>query len=298
MKKVFILFLGVFLFSFDILPIQKVPFDKNKAEIGKKLFFDKRLSRHKDISCNSCHKIKNYGVDNMPLSVGSGGVLDTPMNTPTVYNTVYNIAWFWNGRAETLSQQVIDAFLNPKEHNMSIKEIERIIKKDKWYRNRFLRVYKKEPDIYDIADAISEYEKSLILPSRFDKYLKGDESAITSQERRGYLKFKIFGCITCHNGINIGGNSFQKIGIFMSDIKIKRGLDRYCVTKLESDKYVYKVPSLRNVAKTYPYFHDGSVKTLEDAILNMGRLNLGIELGQKDVLDIKAFLESLSGEIK
>ncbi|MEO1923425.1 MAG: cytochrome c peroxidase [Nautiliaceae bacterium] len=298
MKRLIILFLGVFLFAFDILPIENVPYDKNKAKIGKRLFFDKRLSKNKDISCNSCHNIKNFGVDNMPLSLGTGGVLDTPMNTPTVYNTVYNIAWFWNGRAETLSQQVIDALTDPKEHNMSIKEIERIVKKDKWYRNRFLKVYKKEPDISDIADAISEYEKSLILPSRFDKYLKGDKSAITSKERRGYLKFKIFGCITCHNGINIGGNSFQKIGIFMSDIKIKRGLDRYYVTKLESDKYVYKVPSLRNVAKTYPYFHDGSVKTLENAILKMGRLNLGIELGQKDVLDIKAFLESLSGEIK
>lgn len=298
MKKIGLLMVFVFLFSYDIKPVHKVPFNKAKAALGKKLFFDKRLSKHKDVSCNSCHNVQSYGMDNMKNSIGTGGVKDTPMNTPTVYNAVFNAAFFWNGRAGTLEQQAIDAFEDKKEHDMTLKEIVNVVNKDKCYVKEFKRLYNRAPNINDIANAIAEYEKSLVtLNCRFDQYLKGNKKAVNKKEKHGYELFKRYGCITCHNGVNVGGNSFQKIGIFMQYLKIPRGLDRYYVTGFEGDKYVYKVPSLRNVEKTYPYFHDGSVKTLKEAIKLMGKLNLGINIPDKDVEDIESFLKTLTGEI-
>jgi len=298
MRKALFLIIGIFLFAFDIKPVPEMKVNTQKAKLGKRLFCDTRLSKNKDVSCASCHSLKRYGVDNLQYSIGSGGVIDKPMNTPSVYNTYFNVAWFWNGRAGSLQQQAIDAFTDKKEHNMNVSDIEKVVLSDSGYVRDFKKIYGKAPDINLIADAIAEFEKSLVtLNCRFDRYLKGDEHAITPKEKRGYMKFKQYGCITCHNGVNVGGNSYQKMGIFMQYIDIQRGRDRYLVTHFPADKYTYKVPGLRNVAKTYPYFHDGSVKTLDKAIELMGELNLGIKFKKEDVSDIKAFLETLTGEI-
>ncbi|GAB6045030.1 cytochrome-c peroxidase [Caminibacter profundus] len=287
----------VVLLSYDIKPLYKIKTNKDKVLLGKKLFFDKNLSKHKDISCNSCHIISNYGVDNKQFSIGSGGVIDTPMNTPTVYNVAFNIAFEWNGGSDTLQKQTINALTDKKEHNLTIDEVEKIVNSNKNYVKEFIKIYGKKPTINEITDAIAEYEKSLItLNSKFDKYLQG-EIKLTEEEKRGYMKFKIYGCITCHNGVNVGGNSFQKVGLFIENIDLDRGFDRYEVTKNPMDIYVYKVPSLRNVEKTYPYFHDGSVKTLKEAIKKMGQYNLGIVLSSEDIDDIESFLKTLTGKI-
>ena len=297
LMRFLIIFIAGLLFAVEIKPVIPVKYNKQKAKIGKMLFCDKTLSKHKDISCNSCHNLKNYGVDNMRFSVGSGGIVDKPMNTLSVYNAVYNVAFFWNGRAENLEDQVIESLTDKKEHGLCKKEIVDIVSSNQKYVKLFKKFYSQKPNIHNIANAIAEFEKSLITPDcRFDRYLKGDKNAITQKEKRGYYKFKMYGCITCHNGRNVGGNSFQKLGVFLNENRFIRGLDRYEVTKLITDKFVYKVPSLRNVEKTYPYFHDGSVKSLKKAISLMGELNLGIELSKKDVDDIEAFLKTLTGD--
>jgi cytochrome c peroxidase len=290
--------IAVYVFAFEITPLHSVKYDKNKAKLGEKLFFDKRLSKHGDICCASCHKLSSYGVDNKRFSVGSGGTVDKPMNSLSVYNVVFNVGYFWNGRAESLKQQVIESLEDKKEHNLSAAEVEKIVNGDKRYVKEFEKIYRNKPTLNEVADAIAEYEKSLVtLNSKFDRYLKG-EGNLTKKELRGYRKFKTYGCITCHNGINVGGNSYQKLGVFIKDKKIMRGEDRSEITKLKDDEYVYKVPSLRNVEKTYPYFHDGSVKSLKKAIKLMGELNLGIEIPDKDLDDMEAFLKTLTGKVK
>ena len=187
---------------------------------------------------------------------------------------------------------------DPDEMGMDKKTLEEKINSIPKYKAIFKNVYNKDYITDDmIYDAIAEFEKALITPNcKFDRYLRGEKNALNEKEKRGYFLFKSYGCITCHNGVNLGGNSFQKLGIFIEGIKIPRGHDRYDVTKREDDKYVYKVPTLRNIALTAPYFHDGSVKTLKEAIILMGQYNLGIKILPKDVETIEAFLKTLTGE--
>jgi cytochrome c peroxidase len=295
----------VFLFLIELLfssPIRAVPtrvkYDLQKALLGKRLFFDPRLSKDGKISCASCHNPKYGGADNERFSTGVFGRKDTPMNAPTVYNAVFNCCQFWNGRAKDLKQQAIMAMENPKEMDMSVKEIEKAVNSIPFYKKEFYKVYgKKYITAGMVADAIAEFEKALVTPdSRFDEYLKGNKNALTPEEKRGYFLFKSYGCVTCHNGVNLGGNSFQKLGVFVDKINIPRGLDRYCVTHKPWDEYVYKVPTLRNVALTAPYFHDGSVETLKEAVILMAKFNLGIELSDKDANAIVAFLKTLTGK--
>ncbi|ACM93320.1 cytochrome c551 peroxidase [Nautilia profundicola AmH] len=296
--RIFLIFFAVYLYAFEIIPIHYVKYNTSKAKLGEKLFFDKRLSKYKDISCASCHNLKRYGVDNRRFSIGTGGVVDKPMNSLSVYNVIFNAGYFWNGRSETLEEQVISSLTDKKEHNLTVSEIENVVRSEKKYVQEFEKIYHKKPSINEIANAIAEFEKSLITPnSKFDKYLLG-RVKLSKQETRGYYIFKMYGCITCHNGINVGSNSYQKLGIFLNNIKFIRGLDRSYVTKSADDMYVYRVPSLRNVEKTYPYFHDGSVKTLKEAIKLMGELNLGINIPAEDINDIEVFLKTLTGEIK
>jgi cytochrome c peroxidase len=298
-KKIFLMIFALYLFAEPIRPVPKFAlFDKNKALLGKMLFFDPILSRDNKISCVSCHMPSCGGADCRQFSIGVYGRIDRPMNSPTVYNAVFNCWQFWNGRAKTLAQQAEMANHDKDEMDMDKKTLEKRMNSNPKYKALFKSVYKTDY-ITDkmVYDAIAEFEKALITPNcRFDRYLRGEKNVLNEKEKRGYFLFKAYGCITCHNGVNLGGNSFQKLGIFIEGIKIPRGLDRYYVTKREDDKYVYKVPTLRNIALTAPYFHDGSISTLKEAIVLMGKNNLGIKIPPKDVEDIEAFLKTLTGE--
>jgi len=292
-----IFFMNLILFAGVVSPVPEVSYNKQKALLGKKLYMDKRLSIDNTISCNSCHNVFKGGDDNMQFSIGVHHRIDKPMNSPTVFNAVFNLAFFWNGRAPSLKIQAEEANQNPKEMGMTPKIFEKKFNKIKEYKILFKEVYGKDYITYDEAfDAIAEFEKALTTPdSKFDLYLKG-KAKLSKEEKEGYILFKRYGCITCHNGVNFGGNSYQKIGAVIKVYKIPRGLDRYYVTKNPDDKYVYKVPTLRNIALTYPYFHNGSVNTLQRAVKLMGYYNLGINLSDSDIKKIVAFLKTLTGK--
>ncbi|TKX31026.1 cytochrome-c peroxidase [Campylobacter aviculae] len=279
-----------------ITPIpDNLPYDKTKASLGKKLYMDTSLSKDGKVSCNTCHNIKNYGVDNTSNSIGVDNQLDTPFNTPTTFNSVFNFVQFWNGRAQNLAEQIKGPLFDPKEMGLTPEILLQKINANPDYVKSFGDIY-GEISVDNIADAIAEFEKTLITPnSPFDRYLKGDKDAISEKAKRGYEEFKAQGCISCHQGQNIGGNMFQKIGIFQ-EFPDQSNLGRYEITKKESDKMVFKVPSLRNIAKTAPYYHDGSIPTLDACVQFMAYYQLGKFLNQETVDSIVAFLESLTGE--
>ncbi|MBE6429407.1 MAG: cytochrome-c peroxidase [Campylobacter sp.] len=273
-----------------------IPYDKEKAMLGKQLYMDTSLSKDGKVSCNTCHDLKKYGVDNEIFSIGADGVLDEPFNSPTTFNSVFNFVQFWDGKAKNLAEQAKNPFINPKE--MALKDEAEVVKRveaNAKYKASFDKIY-GEITMQNITDAIAEFEKTLITPNApFDRYLNGDENAISSQAKRGWEAFKSNGCVACHQGQNIGGTMYQKIGIF-EPYPNQENLGRYEITKIESDKMVFKVPSLRNVAKTAPYYHDGSIPTLDACVQFMAYYQLGRFLDQQTVDDIVAFLESLTGE--
>ena len=295
--KLLLVGLSLSLFAGDvILPItNKVDYDKQKAQIGQELFFDPILSKDKTISCASCHKPSHGWADDTKVSYGVGGAKGK-INSPTVLNAVYNFKQLWNGGAKDLKDQVKGPIHNQHEMNMSNEQVEKRLNNNSRYKEEFKEVYHTDHISYDnVLDAISEFEKTLITPnSKFDKYLKG-EVELTEDEKKGSVLFKSLGCVTCHNGTNIGGNSFQKIGIVIEYKNCFK--DKYEITKREFDRCVYKVPTLRNIELTSPYFHDGSAKTLEGAIKKMSYHNLGFEIEDDKVKYIKAFLKTLTGEI-
>ncbi|MFB1644995.1 MULTISPECIES: cytochrome-c peroxidase [unclassified Campylobacter] len=291
------LFLITTTFAIDMItPLpDKINYNKEKAILGKKLYMDTSLSKDGKISCNTCHNINNYGVDNTTNSTGVNNQLDTPFNTPTTFNSVFNFVQFWNGRAQNLQEQAKVPLFNPKEMGLTPEFLLKQVNANPDYVKNFKDIY-GEITVDNIADAIKEFEKTLITPdSPFDRYLKGDKNAISEKAKRGYEEFKAQGCISCHQGQNIGGNMFQKIGIFQ-EYPNQENLGRYEITKKESDKMVFKVPSLRNIAKTAPYYHDGSIPTLGACVQFMAYYQLGKFLNQETVDDIVAFLESLTGE--
>lgn len=273
-----------------------IPYDKEKAMLGKQLYMDTSLSKDGKVSCNTCHDLKKYGVDNEIFSIGADGVLDEPFNSPTTFNSVFNFVQFWDGKAKNLADQAKNPFINPKE--MALKDEAEVVKRveaNAKYKASFDKIY-GQITMQNITDAIAEFEKTLITPnSPFDRYLNGDENAISSQAKRGWEAFKSNGCVACHQGQNVGGTMYQKIGIF-EPYPNQENLGRYEITKIESDKMVFKVPSLRNVAKTAPYYHDGSIPTLDACVQFMAYYQLGRFLDQQTVDDIVAFLESLTGE--
>lgn len=273
-----------------------IPYDKEKAMLGKQLYMDTSLSKDGKVSCNTCHDLKRYGVDNEIFSIGADGVLDEPFNSPTTFNSVFNFVQFWDGKAKNLADQAKNPFINPKE--MALKDETEVVKRveaNAKYKASFDKIY-GQITMQNITDAIAEFEKTLITPnSPFDRYLNGDENAISSQAKRGWEAFKSNGCVACHQGQNVGGTMYQKIGIF-EPYPNQENLGRYEITKIESDKMVFKVPSLRNVAKTAPYYHDGSIPTLDACVQFMAYYQLGRFLDQQTVDDIVAFLESLTGE--
>jgi len=297
MKFFFISILVINLFADSlILPIEPIKnINEKKAKLGKMLFFDPTLSKDNTISCASCHKMEFGWADNTKTSKGVFQ-RDGKINSPTILNAVYNFRQFWNGRVETLKEQANGPIHTNYEMDMTSTEIENKLNKNKSYKKMFKDIYHKEKISYDnVIDSIAEYEKTLTTPnSKFDLYLK-NQKTLTKEEKNGYELFKRYGCITCHNGKNIGGNSFQKIGIVIKYDDCF--LDRYDVTNKKFDKCVYKVPTLRNISKTAPYFHDGSAKTLKEAIKKMAYHNLGIELEKKEINDIETFLKTLDADL-
>lgn len=286
-KSMLILGITIALMSEELItPIPKeLIVNKNKVFLGKKLFNEARLSKDGTISCATCHILEDGGDDNLPVSIGVGGKKGT-MNAPTVFNSKFNFVQFWDGRAKNLKEQAIGPIHNPVEMGANFSLIVERLKKDKSYIELFGKVYPNGITQNNIIDAIVSFEETLTTPnSRFDKYLK-NEKTLSTDEINGYGLFKNYGCISCHNGVNIGGNLFQKIGI-ISPFRSKNKLN----------SLILKVPTLRNISKTAPYLHDGSVKTLDETVKIMFSLQLGIEASQKEVDLIVSFLKTLDGEL-
>ena len=284
---------------FEPLPAAIIDEKKNAALIalGKKLYLDPKLSVNDTISCNSCHQLNNFGVDSQPTSPGHEGKRGG-RNSPTTFNAALHIAQFWDGRAKDVEEQALGPILNPIEMGMpSEAAVVDKLKKIDEYKAMFAEAFKdqKDPIQYkNIGKAIGAFERTLITPSRFDDFLKGDENALNDAEKRGLQKFVHMGCANCHNGVAIGGNSYKKIGLVEEYKTSDEG--RFAVTGLETDKKVFKVPSLRNITKTAPYFHDGSVKTLDEAIEEMAEHQLGRKVGPGFIEDVKAFLGALTAK--
>ena len=287
--------------SISPIPDSMPDLDQAKISLGNVLFHDTSLSHDNTIACASCHRLELGGVDGKKFSIGVGGKL-SEINAPTIYNSGFNFRQFWNGRAETLEEQVAGPIHNPLEMGSNWAAVISKLKQSSSYVTAFSRSYSNGITSENIADAIATFVRSLITPnSRFDKYLKGDANAITEYELSGYKQFTSYGCIACHQGRNIGGNMYEKLGV-MRDYFAERGniteadKGRYAITNNPDDMHKFKVPSLRNVALTAPYFHDGTAQTLEQAVAVMGKFQLGISLPNDDVSRISAFLRTLTGE--
>lgn len=273
------------------------------ANVGKILFFDKKLSKNNSISCATCHDLKNgYGTDLSTVSTGIYGQKGE-RNSPTVFNSALNFTQFWDGRAKTLHEQAALPIVSPVEMGMSsIQELIVKLKGIDSYRDIFNETFSDGLTRRNLLNSIEEFQKTLVtVNSPFDQYLRGKEQAITEVQKRGYRLFKSYGCISCHQGKNVGGNMFQKMGA-LKDISLQLGslandLGRFNVTNNEWDKRVFKVPSLRLAAVTPPYFHDGSVKTLEEAVQVMTDFQLGRDVPQKDKQAIVEFIKSLVGQL-
>lgn len=300
MKKLIVFLLLFFVASYANEPItpipQKLDYNPKLAKLGQKLFFDPILSRDRTIACVSCHDVATSGTDSRKTSLGVGGTAGS-MNSPTVFNSVFNFAQFWNGRAKTLADQALGPIHNPVEMDLPLEEAASRLMANDEYRLKFFALFRaKKITPLDIALAIAEYEKTLITPnSKFDKYLRG-EIDLDAREKEGYLLFKTLGCISCHNGVNLGGNSYQKMGVIY-EYDTCNADDRYRETNREQDKGVFKVPTLRNISRTAPYLHDGSAETLVDAINKMSHHNLGVDLLQNEINLIVDFLYTLDGEL-
>jgi len=287
--------------SEPITPIPKlIKLDERKVALGKRLFHDVSLSGDATVSCSSCHSLNNSGVDSLPLSIGMKGKLGTK-NTPTVLNVGLQFSFFWDGRAETLEQQVSGPINAPQEMDNTWEAIIHYLMSRSDYRTVFNDIYDAEPSAENVSNAIAVFERSLLTPDGdFDRYLKGDDNAIDEETKIGYQLFKSFGCISCHQGVAVGGNIYEKLGVFIPYYNKKTldvNLGRNNVFGIEEFKFEFKVPSLRNVARTAPYFHDGSIATLELAITIMAKHQLGVDISKKDNALIIKFLQSLNGHL-
>lgn len=282
-------------------PIQPIEPLKNVnlalAELGKKLYFDPRLSKSGFISCNSCHNLSMGGTDNIKTSIGHGWA-QGPINSPTVLNSSLNVAQFWDGRAADLKEQAGGPIANPAEMGFTHVLAVDVIQSIPGYVREFRLVFgDEEVNIDKITDAIAEFENTLVTPNaRFDQWLLGDQDAITPFEREGYELFKTSGCVACHNGPAVGGNSFQKMGLIEPYQTNNPVEGRAAVTGKDADRFTFKVPTLRNVELTYPYFHDGEAATLTEATDIMGRLQLGRKFTDEENAKIVAFMKTLTGD--
>lgn len=283
-------------------PLPAVPaLDPARVELGRQLFNEPRLSVNGTLSCASCHRLASGGADDKPFSLGFDGK-PVAINTPSVFNASLNFKQFWNGRVDTLEAQVEQVVISPVEMGSDWKTVVQNLSAMPAYQTAFSQAYPDGVTAANVQNALATYERTLLTPnSRFDQYLLGNTEILTTQEKYGYQRFKDYGCIACHQGVNIGGNMFQKFGV-MGDYFKARGnpvesdLGRYLQTQDEEDRHVFKVPSLRNVAVTAPYFHDASARTLEEAVDVMFKYQLGRNPSQEDKDLIIQFLKTLTGE--
>ncbi|MCH2171921.1 cytochrome-c peroxidase [Myxococcota bacterium] len=286
---------------FGVLPADMATSDRPTTEarvkLGRQLFFDPRLSKNHDISCNSCHQLDNFGVDGQATSPGHRGQRGD-RSSPSVYNAALHTAQFWDGRAADVEEQAKGPVLNPIEMAMpSQKAVLTVIQSIPGYRPLFANAFpgESQPITYDnMGIAIGAFERKLVTPGRFDRFMSGDLDALTTQQQEGLRTFIEVGCITCHYGPTVGGLTYQKLGLIKAYESEDPG--RFKVTGNESDRSVWKVPSLRNIAKTGPYLHNGSVEQLDDMVAIMGRHQLGMELSPTQVKSIVTFLNALTGE--
>ncbi len=290
--------------SYNFSQIEPLPFASSlpneKVSLGKQLFNEVLLSRDNSLSCASCHDLAKGGTDRLSVSIGINALKGT-RNAPTVFNSAFNFAQFWDGREATIEDQVAGPIHNPIEMDSNWQDVVTKLKAKPAYVYAFKEVYSAPINKANIIDAIAHYERSLITPdSSFDRYLRGEPNSLTQEELKGYQLFKGLGCISCHQGINVGGNMFQRIGAVSDYFKGKEikpsDLGRFNITGQENDRFVFKVPSLRNVAVTAPYFHDGSIKTLEEAVSVMGEYQLGRQLSDDEIRLLSLFLHTLTGQ--
>ena len=280
---------------------EAVSLDPAKVRLGRELFFDPRLSRDNSVSCASCHDLTAGGGDRRRYSIGVDGQVGE-VNTPTVFNSAYDFRQFWDGRAASLEEQAAGPIHNPIEMDSDWSQVLAKLESDNTVLAAFNDVYPEGLTAETVADSIAEFQRSLVTPAPFDRYLRGDETAVSEEVKRGYLLFKRYGCVSCHQGRNVGGNMYQRFGVF-GDYFADRGnvssadLGRFNATGREVDRHVFKVPSLRNVDVTLPYFHDGSVMSLREAVLLMGRYQLGVEVPSDDLESLVVFLQSLTGTL-
>jgi cytochrome c peroxidase len=281
-----------------VQPIQPAKVDDPQlVKLGAMLFFDPRLSKSGFISCNSCHNLSRGGSDNLKTSIGDKWQ-EGPINSPTVLNSSLNVAQFWDGRAADLKEQAGGPIANPGEmaftHELAVEMLQSV----PGYTVEFRKAFGTDKiDIDMVTDAIAAFEETLVTPhSKFDKWLAGDDDALTPTELRGYELFKTSGCVACHNGASLGGNSFQKMGLVEPYHTTAEAEGRSAVTGKDADRFNFKVPTLRNVEMTYPYFHDGGAETLVEAVDIMGRLQLGKRFTPDENAAIVAFLKTLTGE--
>lgn len=287
-----------------IFPIpQQIEIDTEKANLGELLFFDTRFSNDRQIACASCHQLDAGGDDNVAMGLSTVAERHI-INTPSIFNARFNFRQNWDGSVKTLEEQIDLAVSNHHVFKNSWDDIISALSNDHELSDSFRAIYQQDINRENVIDAIVEFEKTLVTPnSRFDRYLRNEDGALSEEEIEGYLTFKELGCISCHQGVNVGGNLYQKFGVFYNYIaergEIRRtDYGRMNITNRQMDAFVFKVPSLRNVAVTGPYLHDGSAATIEEAITIMGKTQLGRTLSADETLLIKAFLNTLTGEYK
>ena len=285
----------------EAIPVH-LDLDLRKVALGRKLFHDTQLSHNDQISCASCHNLQTGGTDRKKRSIGINGKIGV-INAPTVLNSGFNFRLFWDGRAATLEEQIDGPVQDKTEMGSTWEEVIGKLNRSREYVDAFRQIYSADIQPEYVKDAIAVFERSLYTPnSRFDRYLRNDSAALTRREEQGYRLFRTLGCASCHQGVNLGGNIYQKLGVmapYFSDRGhiTKADFGRFNVTGEERDRYMFKVPTLRNIELTPPYFHDGFAATLNDAVRMMGKYQLGRKLSNEEVDLIVEFLKTLTGEL-
>ena len=283
-------------------PIQPIPhiksIDKQWFDLGKALFNSTLLSKDNTVSCASCHLVSQGGDDGFPVSIGVGGSVGG-RNSPTILNSVFNFRQFWDGRSGGLAEQAVGPIHNPVEMGSNFPEIIQKLKQSNAFAQAFRALNPNGISQEAIIQALVTFEEGLVTPdAAIDRFIKGDENALTLQQKRGFEKFVGFGCVSCHQGINIGGNLYQRIGRIDSvPSHLLEDKGRSVITNNVIDEHVFKVPSLRNIKRTGPYFHNGSVATLDEAVRIMAQGQLGINLTEQDVQDLLSLFDAFNGEL-
>lgn len=286
-------------------PISPLPkayeLDAKKVALGLKLFSDPILSRDNSISCNTCHDLKNGGVDHLPVAIGIHQQRGR-RNTPTVFNSGFNFRQFWDGRAFTLEEQIDFPLQNPIEMASSWEDVLKKLSEAS-YASEFKKIYGTQKITAEyVRDVIATFERALVTTnSPFDRWLEGEQNALTERQKEGYRLFQSYGCISCHQGVNIGGNMFERIGVFRNFYDTKQNATQdfglFEITGIEEHRHEVKVPSLRNVALTAPYLHDGSVATLREMIILMAYHQVGVKLTEQELEALEEFLNALTGDL-